>query len=87
MLDTAGYGDLAAWLWPPLRAAVEDGGMHGRCRADVQAVAALPSHLRQALAARQQTQSSRRRLSKRRSSPLIGSVKASPRASSCSGCV
>ena len=50
-LDTAGFGDPAAWAHPPTSAHVAAGWLHGRGSADSKAGVALFAHLLQAWAA------------------------------------
>ncbi|MDQ7977505.1 M20/M25/M40 family metallo-hydrolase [Paraburkholderia sp. SARCC-3016] len=51
-LDTAGFGDEAAWTQPPLGARIVDGWLYGRGAADSKAGAALFAHLLVALSQR-----------------------------------
>jgi succinyl-diaminopimelate desuccinylase len=44
-LDTAGFGDPAAWTFAPTSATVDDGWLHGRGSGDSKAAVALFSHL------------------------------------------
>jgi succinyl-diaminopimelate desuccinylase len=44
-LDTAPYGDLAAWEHPPTEPHIEDGWLHGRGTADCKVAVAIFSHL------------------------------------------
>jgi succinyl-diaminopimelate desuccinylase len=44
-LDTAGFGDAAAWTFEPTRAEIDDGWIYGRGSADSKAAVSLFSHL------------------------------------------
>ena len=44
-LDTAPFGDEAAWTYPPLSAEITDGWLHGRGSSDSKAGAAIFAHV------------------------------------------
>lgn len=44
-LDTAPFGDEAAWTWPPASGAIADGWLHGRGSADSKVGVAIFAHL------------------------------------------
>ncbi|WP_245642457.1 M20 family metallopeptidase [Nonomuraea candida] len=44
-LDTAPFGDEAAWAWPPTSATIDGGWLHGRGAADSKAGAAIFAHV------------------------------------------